>query len=81
MKSFSVLEVADILSVREKQVIGLIHCGALAAFNISRNPGGRPTWRISEEELKRFTLSRLRTPPAPRAQRRRRQPEVVEFIK
>ena len=44
-------------------VLRLIHTGELPAANISSGPG-RPTWRISEDDLSEFLASRRATKPA-----------------
>jgi excisionase family DNA binding protein len=82
VKSYTVADAADILGIREKHVIKLIHAGQLEAFNVTADPAGlRPTWRVPSDAIEAFKATRMHTPPQPRAQRRRQPAEVVEFIK
>ena len=57
-------------------VLAWIRRGELRAMNVGNRPDGRPTWRISGEDLERFLASRQATPtPAPTTKRpRRRKP-------
>lgn len=56
----------------------LIHTGLLPAFDCSLNPGtGRPRYLIDEKDIEAFEQSRMVTPPAPRATRRRRRRDLT----
>ncbi len=58
-----VKHVAEQYSVTKHTVLAWIHSGELTAINVSRNPGGKPSWRISTEALAAFEASRMMTPP------------------
>lgn len=77
--SLSVCQIAERYAVGKHTVLRWIRNGELRAFDVSRNPGGRPRWRVTEESLVAFEA--LRTPTSvPQTKRRRRQPqEVIEF--
>jgi hypothetical protein len=51
----------------------------LKAINVSRRTGGRPKWRIKLEALEAFEQSRTPTPPTPKARRKNRPADVIEF--
>jgi len=62
-------------------VLQAIRLGALRAINIGTGRT-RPTWRISEEDLEAWLLSRIHV-PTPAAVRRRlqgRQKPIVEYV-
>lgn len=82
-KAFTVADLVERFSVGEHTVLGWIRSGELTAFDVSRNPGGKPRWRISVEALASFELRRTSTPPQPSTTRRRRHkdPHVIEFFK
>ena len=66
--------------VTEHTVLSWIRGGELVAVNVGRAPGARkPRWRITPESLAAFEAARTAAAPAPRAQRRKRQPDVVAF--
>lgn len=77
--TLTVAEIAERYGVSQHTILGWIRTGELRAVDVSRNPGGRPRWRVTEESLAAFEA--LRTPtPVPQAKRRRRQdPAVHEF--
>lgn len=77
-----VREIAERLDVTEHTVLAWIQNGELLAMDVSRNRGGKPSWRISPESLEAFEQSRMPMPPIAKSQVRRRntsQPGVVEF--
>jgi excisionase family DNA binding protein len=81
----STLSVRDLCvryGVGAHTVLGWIRSGELRAVNVARRLGGKkPRWRISQEALETFEQLRTPTPPAPRARRRKRPAEVIEFYK
>jgi hypothetical protein len=80
MRQFKVKHVQEILLFeRPDSVLALIHSGELPATNVSRNPRGRPSWRIAEDDLDAFLESRRAVPPTPPARRPRRK-AMVEKI-
>lgn len=67
----------------QNTVLDLIHSGELIAYNVSRKVGGKPQWRISDEEKTAF-IERRRSTPANAVKPRRRSrktDDVIEFIK
>jgi helix-turn-helix protein len=64
-------EVAKRWRVAVDKVLALIHSGQIRAINLAENPHGRPRWRITQQELERFELSRSTRPPVPKVRRRR----------
>jgi hypothetical protein len=68
------------LAVKDATVLSWIRSGELVAINVA-NPGTtRPRFRIHRSEAVAFEQRRLAS-PAPKIQRRRRQPEgIIEFF-
>jgi excisionase family DNA binding protein len=65
MKLLSVSEVMERLSVKkEDTVYALIHSRQLAAHRISSKRGGRPRWKVSEEDLRAYLDSIRQAPTA-----------------
>jgi excisionase family DNA binding protein len=80
--TFSVKDICERFAVGEHSVLAWISSGDLRAINVGRKPGAKkPRWRITEEALEAFELSRTATPPPPKAQRRKRSAEIIEFYK
>ncbi len=79
--TFSVKDLTDRFGVGEHTVCEWIRRGELAAINVAKRPGTRPKWRVTEEALAAFELSRTATPPPERARRRKQPGSVLEFIK
>ena len=80
--TLSVRDVCERLGVNEHTVLGWIRSGELRAVNVGRRPGGKkPRWRITQEALEAFEQLRRPTPSVPRARRRRRPAEVIEFYR
>ncbi|RIK74725.1 MAG: hypothetical protein DCC68_22510 [Planctomycetota bacterium] len=74
-------EYADECGVSQHTVLDWIRTGELAAFNVARKPGGRPSWRISREAIEQFEAARAATPRLPATRtRRRKSPDVIEFF-
>ncbi|MDZ4685267.1 MAG: helix-turn-helix domain-containing protein [Planctomycetaceae bacterium] len=72
----SVREVAELLGIRQHGVTALIRSGELRGVDVSLQPGGRPRWRIMQEDLEAFIARRTHQAAAPR--RRRRKPTNVK---
>ena len=72
----TVAQVAEILAIRRHGVTALIRSGELRAVDVSLTPGGRPRWRISQDDLDGFLLRRTHQ-AAPKRRRRRRKPQNV----
>ncbi len=78
--SLSVAQIAEHYGVTVHTVLGWIRSGELRAVNVGRRPDGKkPRWRIPLAALEAFEAARTPTAPAPRARRRKRPPEVIEF--
>ncbi len=77
----TVPEVANSYVVSQHSVLAWIARGELAAVNVARKPGGRPSWRISREAVEQFERARAAKPRSPVTRtRRRKSPEVIEFF-
>jgi transposase len=78
--TLSVRDVSERYSVGEHTVLNWIASGELRALNVARHPnGGKPRWRVTAEALEAFEVARTSTPATPRARRRNRQPDVIQF--
>jgi excisionase family DNA binding protein len=64
-------QVAEILGVEPEKIRRWIEAGELRATNIVLVPGGRPRYKVSEQELAAF-LERRSTTPTPKPARRKR---------
>jgi len=78
---YSVREVAELLGIRQHGVLSLIKSGQLSAIDVSLQPGGRPRWRITQEDFEGFLARRTFQSPVPQRRRRRHQTAVTEFFK
>ncbi len=78
--TYGVKGIMDRFAVGEHTVGEWIRRGDLVAINVAKRPGTRPKWRITEEALAAFELSRQAAPPRERA-KRRIQSKVHQFIK
>lgn len=66
MNLLTTREAAERLAMHPEQVRRLIRSGQLTPIDVSLNPGGgKPRYRISEEELVRFQRSRQAKPSRP----------------
>jgi len=76
-------ELARQLGVAPETIIAWIHAGELRAIDVSRNPGiGRPRYRIDPTDLIAFEANReVRTEAKILRQRKRKDPNVIEFFK
>jgi excisionase family DNA binding protein len=82
MSTLSVKDLTERYGVGEQTVLAWINCGELRAINVGRRPATKkPRWRITQEALAAFELARTRSPALPRAARRRRPPDLIEFYK
>jgi hypothetical protein len=77
--TLSVRDLCEHYAVTEHTVLQWFHSGQLKAVNVGRRlDGKKPRWRISTEA---FEQLRTHTPPPPRARRRKRPAEVIQFYK
>jgi hypothetical protein len=79
--TYGVREFAERYKVGQHTVLAWIASGELAAINVSRTPGGKPRWRITQEAAQAFEILRSAQPapdPAPR-RRRKRSDDLVKF--
>jgi transposase len=81
MKTYNIREIRERYSVGEHTVLGWIRRGELRAIDVSRKPGGRPKWRVTQEALDAFEALRTPTPPSPRGKRRKPTAGVIQFYK
>jgi excisionase family DNA binding protein len=80
--TLSVRDLCERYGVTEHTVLGWIRSGELRALNVGRKAGARkPRWRITQSALEEFEQRRTPTPLPPRARRRKRQADVIEFYK
>jgi excisionase family DNA binding protein len=78
--AFTVKDLTERYRVSEHTVLGWIRSGELRAVNVGRKSGAKkPRWRIPEEALSAFELSRTATTPPPRMRRRKRPAGVIAF--
>ena len=80
MMTFGVKDLCDRFAVGEHTVLGWIRRGELVAIDVSRNQGGRPKWRVTEEALENFELLRTHQPPAPRRRRRKPATNIKQYF-
>jgi excisionase family DNA binding protein len=78
-RALTVAEVAEQLAVGQPTVIKWIKSGELVAVNVARRVGRKPRWRISAQALNDFLLCRQPIPPPPKARRRKRDADVIQF--
>jgi excisionase family DNA binding protein len=72
---------AERLGVSPDKVRGWIKSGQLAATDVSKRPGGRPRYRISEDAVRKFEQKRKAgEPPAAPQKRRKKDPGVKKFF-
>jgi len=72
MKMLTPPEVAKLLRITSDKVLGWIRSGELRSMNVAAKTGGRPRYRVAEEDLTAFLARRAVVPPPP--VRRRRKP-------
>lgn len=63
--------------VSQHTVLAWIDSGELRAVDVSRKRGGKPRWRITQEALDSFELSRTKTPPPPKTKRRKATADAI----
>ena len=76
---YSVKQVSELLSIRTHSVLALLHSNELRGIDVSLQPGGRPRWRISAEDLENFTNRRTHQAATPR-RRRKKRPLVKQYF-
>jgi excisionase family DNA binding protein len=78
----SVRDLCERFRVSEQTVLGWIRSGELRAVNVGRRPGAKkPRWRVTAEALAAFEALRTPNLPLPRARRRKRPADVIQFYK
>jgi excisionase family DNA binding protein len=79
---YTVQDIQRRYNVTVHTVLQWIHSGELKAVNVGRTPEGKkPRWRVSEQALAEFEAKRTSMPAVPRAKRRKRPADVIEFYK
>ena len=76
----TVKKVSKLLGIREHGVLSLIHSGELRGVDVSLTPGGRPRWRIMQDDLDGFLLRRTRQASTPRRRRRKKTTNVKQYF-
>ena len=74
-------KVAKQLGVSPDKILAWIRKGELHATNVAAAGSGRPRYRVSEEDLAKFQAMRQNVAPPPKPQRRRKDPNVIEYFK
>jgi len=83
VKTITPPQLAKELKVKVDKIHAWIHSGQLTAINVAEEPTGRPRWRITQEAIDQFLLSRQSHKPAPAPQRRTRRkslPLVTKYF-
>ena len=70
---------AEELGIAVEKVIRWIEHGELNAVNVATTTTGRPRWRISEEDVGAFLLSRKNQPVVKVQRRRKTRKNEVTF--
>ena len=78
--ALTVREAASVLKIRTHGVLSLIHSGELRGVDVSLTPGGRPRWRILQEDLEAFVTRRTHETQAPRRRRRKLRTNVMQYF-
>lgn len=78
--TFTIKEVRIRYRVSEHTVLQWIHNGELKAINVSKQRGGKPQWRITEEALENFEQLRQADSPQPKRRRRKTVTSGVEYF-
>ena len=76
----SVTEVAKFLGIRRHGVLSLIRTEQLHGIDVSLRPGGRPTWRVSREDVDSFIRRRTHSATPKRRRRQRTEPKIKEYF-
>ncbi len=80
--TFTVKALCERYSVTEGTVLTWIRSGELKAINVGKRFGAKkPRWRVTQEAISAFELRRATSPPVPRAPRRKRSQEIMDYIK
>lgn len=81
---YTVRQVAAHLGLQIAAVLKLIRANAIVAIDVSKQPGGKPRWRISSDALAAFKNARTTRPePVTVRSRRRykaREDDYIEFF-
>jgi len=78
-KHLRVKQIAETLTVNQSRVLSWIHSGELRAVNTS-DPGRRPRWKIDPAAFDEFLAARSSRPADQPTQKRRRLPDVNEYV-
>jgi Helix-turn-helix domain len=72
-------DIAKQFRVKRAKVLAWIASGQLSAFDVSDKPGGRPRWRVRQEDLDAFLAGRSNRATVQTKPRRRSAP-LIEFF-
>jgi len=78
-RAMTPVQVAERYGVSPDKVRSRIASGELQAIDVSTRRGGRPRWVVTPEALAAWERQRVAR-PTQRPQRRRRQPDVIEYF-
>src|SRR5205085_12519 len=79
LRGYTVADLCHRWRIGSDKVLAFIRKGELVAVNVAANLSGRPQWRVSEEEVRRFETRRS-SAPTPKPARRRRQTGLVDYF-
>lgn len=80
--TYTVNDIMQRYGVTQHTVLAWIASGELTAMNVGVAPGKKkPRWRITQAALDAFEAMRTPAAPAPKTRRRKRDTNVIEFIK
>jgi hypothetical protein len=78
LAGFSVADLARRWRIGTDKIRGFLRRGELIGTNLAVNLAGRPLWRVSPEEVRRFEAFRS-SAPAPKPARRRKKTNIIDF--
>ena len=75
---FTPVQIAKLLHVAPRKVLGWIQSDELRAEDVAEGPGARPCWRISSDDVAEFLQRRQSRPVLPSP--RRCRTEVPRYV-
>ena len=81
MRSYTLEEIAKIESVNPETAQGWVRSGELVAYSVSASRSSKKRrWRVTEESLNQFRLSRQSGHAEPTATRRRKPASIKQYV-
>jgi transposase len=78
-KTYSIKEIMERYVCSEHTVLRWINNNELKAINVARVRGTRPRYRVTEEALLAFEISRMSSKPPEQQRNKKSTTDVVEF--